>query len=140
MHNETIIKMSKKLLTDLLLTCTEPQQLLFKKMYCHKNMDYSIPDAVEQMDVDKIDHAMTQVEKTIEKNKKDKKIQREVTIEKLLSVDDEPQQLSEYAKEKLNYINGSCISRDFPKCPPTLEWAGAVLDLLEELKLNNLIY
>jgi hypothetical protein len=45
--------------------------------------------------------------------------------------------LSYYAKNKLEYINGSCIARDFPNKRPTLEWAGAVLDLLEELGLNN---
>jgi hypothetical protein len=48
--------------------------------------------------------------------------------------------LSDFAKKKLNYINGSCISRNFPNELPTKEWAGAVLDLLEELKLDKLIY
>jgi hypothetical protein len=42
--------------------------------------------------------------------------------------------LTENAKKKLEYINGSCIARDFPKEQPTKEWAGAVLDLLEELE------
>jgi len=45
--------------------------------------------------------------------------------------------LSDYAKEKLEYINGSCIARDFPNEQPTKVWVGAVLDLLEELKLSN---
>jgi len=45
--------------------------------------------------------------------------------------------LTDYAKEKLEYINGNCIARDFPNEQPTKEWAGAVLDLLEELKLGN---
>lgn len=45
--------------------------------------------------------------------------------------------LTENAKEKLKYINGSCIARYFPKEQPTKEWAGAVLDLLEELGLGN---
>jgi hypothetical protein len=45
--------------------------------------------------------------------------------------------LSDYAKKKLEHINGHCIARDFPNNQPTLEWAGAVLDLLEELKLGN---
>jgi hypothetical protein len=45
--------------------------------------------------------------------------------------------LSDYAKKKLEYINGNCIARDFPNNQPTLEWAGAVLDLLEELGLGN---
>ena len=45
--------------------------------------------------------------------------------------------LTENAKSKLEYINGSCIARNFPKDQPTKQWAGAVLDLLEELGLGN---
>lgn len=45
--------------------------------------------------------------------------------------------LSDYAKKKLEYIKGHSIARDFPNNQLTLEWAGAVLDLLEELKLCN---
>jgi hypothetical protein len=45
--------------------------------------------------------------------------------------------LSDYAKKKLEYINGNCIARNFPNNQPTLEWAGAVLDFLEELGLGN---
>ena len=45
--------------------------------------------------------------------------------------------LTENGKKKLEYINGSCIARDFPNEQPTKEWAGAVLDLLEELGLGN---
>ena len=47
-------------------------------------------------------------------------------------------QLSEYAIKKLEYINGNCITRDFPNKQPTLEWVGAVLDLLEELGLDKI--
>jgi hypothetical protein len=47
--------------------------------------------------------------------------------------------LSDDAKRKLNYINGSCIAREFPDNKPTLEWAGAVLDLLKELKIDNVL-
>jgi len=57
--------------------------------------------------------------KALNKNKQDNKIQ-----------------LSDYAKKKLEYINGHCIARDFPNNKPTLEWAGAVLDLLQELGLD----
>jgi hypothetical protein len=42
---------------------------------------------------------------------------------------------STYAKKKLEYIVGHSIVRDFPNNQPTLEWAGAVLDLLEDLKI-----
>jgi hypothetical protein len=45
--------------------------------------------------------------------------------------------LSERAKEKLDYINGHSIARNFPNTEPDLQWCGAVLDLLEELGLGN---
>jgi hypothetical protein len=45
--------------------------------------------------------------------------------------------LSERAREKLDYINGHSIARNFPNTPPDLQWCGAVLDLLEELGLGN---
>ena len=46
--------------------------------------------------------------------------------------------LSDYAKEKLEYINGHWMVREFPKLENIdLQWIGAVLDLLEELKLGN---
>ena len=69
MKNETIKKFAKELLKDLLAECTEAQQLIFKRMYCDKNLDYSINDAVDQMDDDKIDWGLTQVERTVEKNR-----------------------------------------------------------------------
>jgi hypothetical protein len=45
--------------------------------------------------------------------------------------------LSDYAKKKLEYIIGHSIVREFPHQQPSLEWTGAVIDLLEELKLYN---
>jgi len=68
MKNETIKNFAKGKLKELLAECTEGQRLMFKRMYCHKNLDLSINEAVDQMDDGKIDWAMTQVERTIEKN------------------------------------------------------------------------
>ncbi len=42
MKNETIKNMAKETLKDLLAECTEGQQLMFKRMYCHKNLDLPI--------------------------------------------------------------------------------------------------
>ena len=44
--------------------------------------------------------------------------------------------LTKEAKEKLDYILGHSINRLFPDVKPTLEWAGAVLDFLEIVKLK----
>jgi len=68
MQNETIKNFAKEQLKGLLSQCTEGQQLMFKRMYCHRNLELPINEAVDQMADDKIDWAMTQVERTIEKN------------------------------------------------------------------------
>jgi len=49
----------RKSLQDLLDQCTEPQQNLFARMYV----------SVEEINTDKIDWAIQQCERTIEKNK-----------------------------------------------------------------------
>lgn len=58
------------MLKDLLSQCTEPQQMLFKRMYCHKNLELPINEAVDQMDESKVDWAITQCERTVGKNNK----------------------------------------------------------------------
>lgn len=67
LRESNITSISKDMLKNLLSKCTEAQQLQFKKMYCHKNLELSIDDAVEQMDKSKIDWAITQAENTINK-------------------------------------------------------------------------
>ena len=69
--NETLKNVAKTMIKNLLSQCTEGQQLMFKRMYCHKNLELTINEAVDQMSDEKIDWAMTQVEKTVEKNKRD---------------------------------------------------------------------
>jgi len=69
MRNETLKNAAKDILKNLLSQCTEGQQLMFKRTYCHKNLDTPINDAVDQMDASKIDWAISQCERTVEKNK-----------------------------------------------------------------------
>lgn len=71
MKNQTIKNLAKEMLKKLLSECTDDQQLIFKRMYCHKNLDLPINEAVDQMVDDKIDLAMSQVERTVEKNRKE---------------------------------------------------------------------
>lgn len=68
MKNESLIMAGKQMLKDLLSQCTEPQQHMFKRMYCHKNLDLPINEAVDQMGESKIDNAISQCERTVEKN------------------------------------------------------------------------
>ncbi len=69
MKNKTLIKITRAILKELLSQCSEPQQLLFKRMYNHKNLEASIDEAVDQMEPEKMDWAVTQVEETIKKFK-----------------------------------------------------------------------
>lgn len=57
MKNETIKNVAKEMLKKLLSECTDGQQLMFKRMYCHKNLELSVDEAVDQMEDDKIDWA-----------------------------------------------------------------------------------
>lgn len=66
--NQTLANSGKEILKGLLAQCSEPQQLMFKRMYCHKKLELPINDAVDQMADDKISHAITQCERTVEKN------------------------------------------------------------------------
>jgi hypothetical protein len=47
--------------------CTDAQVLLFKRMYANGDLDAPIDKVVEKMENDKLDWAMQQVQRTIEK-------------------------------------------------------------------------
>ncbi len=66
--NETLKSSAKDILKDLLSQCNEKQQLMFKRMYSHGDLTLPINEAVDQMDENKIDHAITQCERTVSKN------------------------------------------------------------------------
>lgn len=68
MRNETLIKAVRDILKGLLVQCTEGQQLLFKKMYSNHHNELPINEVVDKMDPDKIDWAISQCERTVEKN------------------------------------------------------------------------
>lgn len=68
MKNQTIINFTKERLKILLTECTDGQQLLFKRMYSNGNLNLSIYDTVDQMDDNRLEWALSQVERTIEKN------------------------------------------------------------------------
>ena len=67
--NQTLKKAAIDILKNLLSQCTEGQQLMFKRMYCHK-LEMPINDAVDQMDESKIDWAISQCERSVEKNRR----------------------------------------------------------------------
>lgn len=66
--NDTFKNAGKEILKDLLSKCNQDQQFMFKRMYCHKNLALPINEAVDNMADDKIDHAITQCERTVQNN------------------------------------------------------------------------
>ena len=67
MKNTTLNNITRKMLKHLLEKCTNSQQLLFKRMYSHDNLELNINEVVDNMDDDKLEWAFTQVEKTLNK-------------------------------------------------------------------------
>lgn len=65
--NETIDTFARDTLKADLQKCTDGQQLLFKRMYAHKNLDRSIEWVVDHMESEKLDWAMQQVQRTLAK-------------------------------------------------------------------------
>lgn len=52
-----------------LAQCTVDQRQVFKLMYSHKDLTLPIEKVVDNMNEDKIERAMDQVERTVKKNK-----------------------------------------------------------------------
>ena len=71
--NKTMSDFARKTLKELLSQCTDNQQLFFKRMYSHNNLERTIEDCINMMDESKLDHAISQCERTIEKNNKPSK-------------------------------------------------------------------
>jgi len=47
--------------------CTEQQQHFFKRMYSHDDLDRNINEVVDNMEEEKLDHALRQVEASLTK-------------------------------------------------------------------------
>jgi hypothetical protein len=69
--NKTLDEAARRALKDMLAQCSEDQQLLFKRMYSEGDLEKPIDDVVDMMPFDKLDWAMEQVGRTVEKNRAD---------------------------------------------------------------------
>ncbi len=63
--NKTLETNTRTYLLELVQQCTEAQQLLFKRMYSHKNLEASLEEVVNNMPIAKLDWAVSQCEKTL---------------------------------------------------------------------------
>lgn len=66
--NDVLQDYARQVLIDGLLTCTPDQQMIFKRMYSHKNLEASIEEVVAGMKDTQLDWAMQQVAKTVQDN------------------------------------------------------------------------
>lgn len=65
--NQKVKKLYKDILKDLLSQCTEAEQMVFKRMYSHKNLELDINTVVDNMEESKYEWAIIQCEQTIAK-------------------------------------------------------------------------
>lgn len=65
--NKTLETAARKEIKDGLEKLEEKHFHMFKRMYCHTKMDATIDEAVSLVPVDKLDNALCQVERTLEK-------------------------------------------------------------------------
>lgn len=68
--NQTLAKEGRVILKDLLSQLDEGNHLLFKRMYTPLTIDIPINDAVDKMEDNRIDWAISQCEHTLKNKKK----------------------------------------------------------------------
>ncbi len=68
MNNE-LEAFARTSLKENLAKCTEGQQFIFKRMYSHGDVNKEINQVVDDMSISKLDWAMQQVQRTIDKAK-----------------------------------------------------------------------
>ena len=64
--NADLQAFARKVIKDGLALCTPDQQMLFKRMYSHGNLELPINDVVDAMPPERLDWAMQQVQRTID--------------------------------------------------------------------------
>lgn len=65
--NDKLQNFAREQLKDMLSQCTKAQQMLFKRMYSHKDLMLDINTVVDNMPEEKLDWAMQQCERTLQK-------------------------------------------------------------------------
>jgi len=65
--NDQLETYARNTLKEGLAQCSDGEQLLFKRMYAHGNLDMPLSKIVNGMDSDRLDWAMDQVKRTLDK-------------------------------------------------------------------------
>lgn len=63
--NKPVLEFMRSEILDKLESCTEPQKLLFKRMYSHKNLERPLSEIVQAIPEDNLELAMNQVFRTL---------------------------------------------------------------------------
>jgi len=63
--NVNVEKYMRTEIKSQLASCNEKRQQMFKRMYSHDDLTKSIDEVVDSMPVEKLDLALTQVERTL---------------------------------------------------------------------------
>jgi len=79
--NESLQKFARENLIQNLALCTEKEQLFFKRMYSHDNLALPIEQVVANMSEEKLDWAMQQVQRTVDKKAAQPRVERELVLE-----------------------------------------------------------
>lgn len=66
--NEELQNYARTKIKSGLAQCSEGQQKLFRRMYSHDDLTQEINDVVDNMPSEKLDWAMQQITRTLEKN------------------------------------------------------------------------
>ena len=69
MLHEEIDAFARNRIKELLGHCTEDQIHLFKRMYSHKDLSKDIDAVVDDMPEDKLNHALSQITRALDKGK-----------------------------------------------------------------------
>ena len=70
--NNTIEQFTREEIKNGLTLLPEGWTLMFKRMYSHKDLDANINDIVDNMPAEKLDWALSQVENSLAKQRKNK--------------------------------------------------------------------
>ena len=66
--NTILEQFARKTIKEGLALCTDGERLTFNKMYSHKELDKDVDAVVDDMSMDKLDWAMQQVKRSVDKH------------------------------------------------------------------------
>ena len=74
--DSTLEKFARETLKEELKKCTEGECLMFKRMYSHNNLSLPLSEIVDTMSRNQLDWALTQVENTLNKRRKNNGLEK----------------------------------------------------------------